>query len=515
MSQRDLPPLAAVRVFEAAARHLSFTRAADELGMTQAAVSYQIKVLEERVGAPLFLRLTRAVALTQAGRLLAPATSEALDLLAAAFAAARKDTGGVLSLSVVPTFAAHWLAPRIGGFQLKHPDIAVRINATREIADFTRDDIDMAVRSGDGKWPGLVAHKLMEVDFAPMLSPRLADRLGAPAEPADLLGFPLIGPEDPWWAAWFAANGVAGYTPGGRPITRMGDQLLEARAAIGWTGRGDPDSRLLHDRGRQRPAHAAVRHGDGRPRLLAVRPAGAPQRAQDPRLSRVDAGRTGGVRGRIRQARVQRRRRSLSGWNRRSKAADGADGADARHRVGERLDDDRHLVAAGVEQVFAVDHDADVARPEDEIAAAEVRRAAFDRCADHALLQVGVARRVVAGGHQGELHEAGAIEPEAGAPAPEIGRAEEALGDGDEIGFRRRVDRRDMDGDHGPLPAGKQAIGACRGSRPRRQAPGGCPATGRRGPAASGRGRDRGRCGAPLTRWVGSGAAAPSASVGT
>ncbi len=127
MSQRDLPPLAAIRVFEAAARHLSFTRAAEELGMTQAAVSYQIRVLEERVGAPLFLRLARAVELTQTGRLLAPATSEALERLATAFAAARKDTGGVLSLSIVPTFAAHWLAPRIGGFQLKHPEIAVRI----------------------------------------------------------------------------------------------------------------------------------------------------------------------------------------------------------------------------------------------------------------------------------------------------------------------------------------------------------------------------------------------------
>jgi LysR family transcriptional regulator, glycine cleavage system transcriptional activator len=236
MGQRDLPPLAAIRVFEAAARHLSFTRAAEELGMTQAAVSYQVKVLEERVGAPLFLRLSRAVELTPAGRALAPAASEALERLASAFAAARKDTGGVLSLSVVPTFAAHWLAPRVGGFQLKYPEIAVRITATREVADFTRDDVDVAIRGGDGEWPGLVAHRLITIYFAPMLSPKLAARLGAPRQPADLLTFPLIGSDDPWWSAWFAAHGIDDYTPAGRPVTHMGDQHLEARAAIGGQG---------------------------------------------------------------------------------------------------------------------------------------------------------------------------------------------------------------------------------------------------------------------------------------
>ncbi len=235
MGQRDLPPLAAVRAFEAAARHLSFTRAAEELGMTQAAVSYQIKVLEERLGTPLFLRLTRAVALTPTGRLLAPAASDALDRLASAFAAARQDTGGVLSMSVVPTFAAHWLAPRIGSFQIRNPAIAVRITATRAVADFTRDDVDLAIRSGAGDWPGLVAHRLIPIDFAPMLSPRLAAPR-ALGQPADLLKLPLIAPDDPWWPAWFAVHGIDDYTPAGRPITHMGDQHLEARAAIGGQG---------------------------------------------------------------------------------------------------------------------------------------------------------------------------------------------------------------------------------------------------------------------------------------
>jgi LysR family glycine cleavage system transcriptional activator len=236
MNLRDLPPLAAVRVFEAAARHLSFTRAAEELGMTQAAVSYQVKVLEERVGTPLFLRLSRAVELTPAGRLLAPATSDALERLASAFAAARKDTGGVLSISAVPTFAANWLAPRIGGFQLKHPGIAVRVDATREVAEFAREDVDVAIRSGEGTWPGLISHRLITKDFTPMLSPALAKRLGMPAAPADLLKFPLIAPDDPWWAAWFTAHGIDDYEPGSRPIARMGDQHLEGRAAISGQG---------------------------------------------------------------------------------------------------------------------------------------------------------------------------------------------------------------------------------------------------------------------------------------
>ncbi|MCE7026380.1 transcriptional regulator GcvA [Jiella avicenniae] len=236
MRHRDLPPLAAIRVFEAAARHLSFTKAADELGMTQAAVSYQIKLLEERLGAPLFLRRTRAVELTAPGRLLAPATSEALDQLAAAFSAARADAGGVLSISVLPTFAAHWLAPRIGRFQMKHPDIAVRTKATRDVANFSRDDVDVAIRSGRGDWPGLDVHPLFPVDFSPMYSPKLIGRSGPIDDPADLLRVLLIDPGDRWWKLWFDAMGVAGFEPRGHPDARMGDQHLEARAAIGGYG---------------------------------------------------------------------------------------------------------------------------------------------------------------------------------------------------------------------------------------------------------------------------------------
>ena len=119
-----LPPLAAIRVFEAAARHLSFTAAATELGMTQAAVSYQIKVLEERVGGPLFLRKPRQVVLTEAGQRLAPKVSEAFTLLMEAYGAARSGADGVLTVSTLLTFASNWLAQHLGLFQLAHPALA-------------------------------------------------------------------------------------------------------------------------------------------------------------------------------------------------------------------------------------------------------------------------------------------------------------------------------------------------------------------------------------------------------
>src|SRR5262245_26059914 len=141
-----LPPLPAIRVFEAAARHLSFTRAAAELGMTQAAVSYQIRLLEDRVGQPLFRRLTRKVELTDTGARLAPTVTEALARLAGAFAALRDDTGGLLSVTTVQTFASNWLVPRLGRFQLAHPKIAVRLDADLRNVDFTRGDYDIGIR---------------------------------------------------------------------------------------------------------------------------------------------------------------------------------------------------------------------------------------------------------------------------------------------------------------------------------------------------------------------------------
>src|SRR5690348_2484978 len=127
---RRLPPLAAVRVFEAAARVGNFTRAAEELGMTQAAVSYQVKLLEERLGAPLFARSGRGIALTDIGRRIAPQVTGAFDSLGDAFASVRAENESVLTLTAPQTFATVWLAARLGSFQLSRPDLAVRLDVS-------------------------------------------------------------------------------------------------------------------------------------------------------------------------------------------------------------------------------------------------------------------------------------------------------------------------------------------------------------------------------------------------
>ncbi|KRA00043.1 LysR family transcriptional regulator [Mesorhizobium sp. Root157] len=232
----QLPPLAAIRVFEATARHLSFTRAAEELGMTQAAVSYQIKLLEERVGAPLFLRKPRQILLTDAGRRLAPASTEAFALLSEAYAAARGGAEGVLCVSSLLTFASNWLAQHLGSFQLAHPSLAVRVDTSNRLVDFAREDVDIAIRSGSGVWPGVETHMLFKADFTPMLSPKLAASIGGVKEPADLLRLPILDPEDRWWRDWFAAAGLSSDELASRPGTSMGAQAYEANAAIAGHG---------------------------------------------------------------------------------------------------------------------------------------------------------------------------------------------------------------------------------------------------------------------------------------
>ena len=231
-----LPPLPAIRVFEAVARHLSFTKAAQELGMTQAAASYQIKLLEERIGAPLFLRRPKQIELTEPGQRLAPAVSEAFAILGQAYAAARGGADGLLCVTTVLTFASNWLAQHLGSFQLAHPALAVRLDTSSRLTDFAREDVDLAIRSGDGKWPGLEAHKLLDADFTPMLSPKLAASIGGVREPADLLRLPILDPGDIWWTQWFQAAGVTGHDLAKRPGSSMGAQAYEANAAMAGHG---------------------------------------------------------------------------------------------------------------------------------------------------------------------------------------------------------------------------------------------------------------------------------------
>lgn len=239
MASLPLPPLSAVRAFEAAARHQSFTRAAEELGMTQAAVSYQIKVLEDRVGAPLFVRGPRGVSLTETGQKLAPAVGDSFAQLRAAFDLLNETSERILAITTLSTFATNWLLPRLGGFQLAHPDIAVKIDVGTKLVDFSRGEFDVGIRSGDGDWPGLAAHPLFAAAYSPMVSPRLLERVGPLNEPADLLrvpGLDLIDPSDSWWVEWFKAAGVpAPDLSGGRGVSVLNQQLA-GRAALAGQG---------------------------------------------------------------------------------------------------------------------------------------------------------------------------------------------------------------------------------------------------------------------------------------
>ncbi len=233
---RRLPPLAAVRVFEAAARHENFTKAAGELGMTQAAVSYQIRLLEERVGLPLFAREKRRVALTDAGRRLAAAAGRAFDTLDAAFAALRAEDEATLTISTSYTFANTWLAWRLGAFQMAHPEMAARMLTDDSLVDFASEDADVGIRTGMGDWPGLSADLLFRINFTPMCSPDFLARHGGAIEPGDLLDLPLIGPDDDWWEVWLREAGVDVPERRSRRGIRLGFQAHEGHAAMAGQG---------------------------------------------------------------------------------------------------------------------------------------------------------------------------------------------------------------------------------------------------------------------------------------
>ncbi|SEB34789.1 transcriptional regulator [Nitratireductor aquibiodomus] len=236
MSGALLPPLAAVRAFEAASRHGSFTKAGEELGMTQAAVSYQIKILEDRIGTPLFVRRPRQVTLTETGQRFAPAVSDAFERLSAAYADARGMMEGTFTISTAQTFATNWLVENIDAFQELHPTLSVRLETTQRLAAFNTEDVDVAIRGGHGPWQGLERHLLVAADFTPMLSPRLADTIGGISTPEDLLKLPLLDLGDPWWTIWFGAIDIKIDSDDRPPMAKLGGQSMLARAAI--AGRG-------------------------------------------------------------------------------------------------------------------------------------------------------------------------------------------------------------------------------------------------------------------------------------
>jgi len=231
---RDLPSLNAVRVFESAARHLNFTRAADELSVTQGAVSRQIKILEEQLGQPLFRRAGPKLNLTSAGEQFQAKVTEALTVLRRGTAELRRAAASPgLTVSVLPTFAAKWLVPRLVDFERLNPDLALRLVASYKITDFaTEPDIDVAIRLGRGGWPGVHATRLTALHVFPVCNPRVARRL---RQPRDMQGQRLLRDDSHYdeWPRWFKAVGVD-YRP--KEVRDFDDDNMLLQASIAGQG---------------------------------------------------------------------------------------------------------------------------------------------------------------------------------------------------------------------------------------------------------------------------------------
>lgn len=213
----NFPGTRALKTFEAAARHLNFTRAADELGLTPAAVSHQIKEIEDQLGVALFTRTSRTIRLTEGGAVLLDAAVDALDLLTRAAARARKMERGtsLLRVTLSPTFASKWLMPRLNSFRKTYADIELRFDITDAVRDFDFDDVDVGVRFGVGKYAGLCSHRLFDDVVIPVCSPALLSGDQPLREPRDLLNHTLChvdwsiqGLTWPTWSMWMAAAGI-------------------------------------------------------------------------------------------------------------------------------------------------------------------------------------------------------------------------------------------------------------------------------------------------------------------
>ena len=219
MSRRRLPPLNSLRAFEAAARHLSFEKAGDEIAVTASAVGQQVKSLEAWVGRPLFLRQpSRGVALTPLGERYAAAVTEALNRLDEATARVlRPETSHVVTVSAMPSLASNWLIPRLGAFRDRHPDIEVRVSVSTRLTDFAREDVDVAIRFGRGGYTGLRTDLLMAETFFAVCSAALVKDPRHPlSQPDDLRHHTLVHevveevPDYITWDRWLQAAGVEG-----------------------------------------------------------------------------------------------------------------------------------------------------------------------------------------------------------------------------------------------------------------------------------------------------------------
>jgi LysR family glycine cleavage system transcriptional activator len=242
MQVRRLPPLNSLRAFEAAARHLSFSAAAAELHVTPAAVSHQIKTLEDDLGIKLFRRLNREVRLTDAGQACLPGLREGFDRIAEAVGLAqRQEAAGLLTVSASPAVAAKFLVPRVETFRTLHPQIDLRVDASMHLVDFARENVHVALRYGRGNYPGLAVTLLMRTEVMPVCAPALLKGPHPLRTPADLKHHMLIhdetltnDPSCPDWSMWLRAAGVEGVDS--RRGLRFNQVALALDAAI--AGRG-------------------------------------------------------------------------------------------------------------------------------------------------------------------------------------------------------------------------------------------------------------------------------------
>ncbi len=225
-----LPPLGSLRAFEAAARYLSFTRAADELHVTQAAISHQIKSLEEFLGTKLFHRSNRELALTEQGLDYLPAVKQAFETL---HEATRRlldtEEPNALTVSALPSFTASWLIPRLGRYLNGHPDINILISPSAQLSTFGDDGVDVGIRYGRGKYPGLFSERLMADDIFPVCSPQLMKGRHALRKPQDLKHHVLLH-DDRYgdWQTWLLAAGVKGVDPSRGPVITDSGMAIQA-----------------------------------------------------------------------------------------------------------------------------------------------------------------------------------------------------------------------------------------------------------------------------------------------
>lgn len=237
---RRLPPLAALRVFEAAAAHGSFQRAAAELSVTPTAVSHQVRALEDRLGRPLFERRVRKVVLTPDGERLAAALREGFDLMddAVRRLLAPRPARQV-TLTATTVFIARWLLPRMAAFRAACPDIDLRLHAGEDVVDLARGDADIAVRAGTGRWPGLLSTPLLVDRYAPMCSPRLEVRTPAALEPGMLIhvDWQPHAHAPGTWPRWFREAGLRGKAASGaRGGLSFSDESHAIEAALAGHG---------------------------------------------------------------------------------------------------------------------------------------------------------------------------------------------------------------------------------------------------------------------------------------